>query len=152
MLGNFTMHRAQQSCSVQSWEEGWQSHSTLGTAPARQTPAGPCPCPTGWDAELAPAPPIPAASRDFQQQGGCRCLQDSIALSTPHLEPDPTPRAAAVFLQGKQRVQSPGMLPSTSCGSEVTLSQQSCPSSPKEPRSALLRADTSQKPDAIAQL
>lgn len=57
MLGNFTMHRAQQSCSVQSWEEGWQATAPWGTAPAPQTPAGPCPCPTGWDAELAPAPP-----------------------------------------------------------------------------------------------
>lgn len=144
MLGNFTMHRAQQSCSVQSWEEGWQSHSTLGYSPSPPNPSRALSLPHRLGRR--------AGTSSTQQQGGCRCLQDSIALSTPHLEPDPTPRAAAVFLQGKQRVRSPGMLPSTSCGSEVTLSQQSCPSSPKEPRSALLRADTSQKPDAIAQL
>lgn len=84
-----------------------------GAAPAPQAPAGPCLCPTGWDPELAPSCThpekcsTPAASRDFQLQWGCRCLQDWITLSTANLEPDPTPEGSSSFAAGKAEGSEP---------------------------------------------
>lgn len=107
MLGNFTMHRAQQSCSVQSWEEGWQSHSTLGYSPSPPNPSRALSLPhrLGRRAGTSSTHPccqqgFPAAGR-MQMPPGLHCFINTSFGARSH------PEGSSSFSAGKAEGSEP---------------------------------------------